>query len=105
MKFQKTSLLLASLLLAGCASLNAEYGHKDGWRPGTVKRVGDDQEMRERLSSTCANTPKSKSFALIQYTGNSHLRWRAFPVPEGVTVAEGDKVDLNVNECKFSLAK
>ena len=39
---------------------------------------------------------------LLRYTGNSHLRWRAFPLPPGVDVKEGDRVLLDVNACRFT---
>lgn len=97
MKFNTgVGVLLVGVSLMGCAGLNSEYVHRDGWRPGTVKRVGNDREMIERVSPTCANASQGNAYVMIQYTGNSHLRWRSFPLPEGVSVKEGNKVDLNV---------
>jgi len=94
--------LLASAALNGCAGLGAEYGHRDGSRPGTVTKVGNYPEWLERLSRTCRGAAKSGTFAMIRYTGNSHLRWQAFPVPDGMGVKVGDKVSLDVNACKFA---
>lgn len=97
--------LLVGAALAGCAGLDTEYGHRDGSRPGTVTRVGNDPELLERLSATCRDAATSGTFAMIRYTGNSHLRWRAFPVPEGMAVKVDDKVSLDVNACKFTKAE
>jgi len=96
---------LACAALAGCANFGAEYGHRDGSRPGTVTKVGNDAELRERLSGTCRDAAGSGSFAMIRYTGNSHLRWLAFPVPDGMEVKIDDKVSLDVNACKFTKAE
>lgn len=96
--------LLASATLVGCANLGAEYGHRDGSRPGTVTQVGNAPELPERLSTTCRGATKSGAYAMIRYTGNSHLRWRSFPVPEGMEVKVGDPVSLDVNACKFAKA-
>jgi hypothetical protein len=94
--------LCAGVLLAGCAGTGVGYVHKDGWRPGTVTGIGNDREILVRLSDTCVDAAQASTYALIRYTGNSHLRWRAFPVPDGMSVRVGDKVDLNVNECRFA---
>jgi hypothetical protein len=94
--------LLAGALLAGCAGLETGYVHRDGVRPGTVTAVGNDREMLDRLSDTCVAAKKTGTYALIRYTGNSHLRWRAFPVPEGMEARVGDKVSLDVNACQFT---
>ncbi len=94
--------LFASAALAGCAGIGPEYVHKDGWRPGTITRIGNDPEILERLSNTCPRTAENKAYALIRYTGNSHLRRLAFPVPEGMDIKAGDKVNLDVNACKFA---
>jgi hypothetical protein len=94
--------LLVSASLAGCANLDFEYGHKDGWRPGTITKIGNDSELRERLANTCSGVVGSKTYALIRYTGNSHLRWGSFPVSDGMDIKVGDKVTLNVNACKFA---
>ncbi|GAB1394563.1 hypothetical protein MASR1M60_27270 [Rhodocyclaceae bacterium] len=97
--------LLVGAALAGCANFGAEYGYKDGSRPGTVTKVGNDPALRERLSSTCRDGAGSGSFAMIRYTGNSHLRWLSFPVPDGMEVKVDDKVLLDVNACKFTKAE
>lgn len=94
--------LFASAVLGGCASLGPEYVHRDGWRPGTVTEVGSGREIVERLSNTCVPGATDSAYALIRYTGNSHLRWRAFPIPEGRDVRVGDKVSLDVNACQFA---
>ncbi len=94
--------LCAGGLLAGCAGTGAGYVHRDGWRPGTVTEIGNDREILARLSDTCANAAEAPTYALIRYTGNSHLRWRAFPVPEGMDVRVGDTVSLDVNACKLT---
>jgi hypothetical protein len=99
------STLLAIVTMTGCATLEMDYTHQDGWRPGTVTNVGSGQEMLERLSNTCSKSEKSNYYAMIRYTGNSHLRWRSFPIPEGIVVKADDQVDLNVNECKFTVKK
>lgn len=94
--------LFASAVLGGCASLGPEYVHRDGWRPGTVTEVGSGRAIVERLSNTCAPAEPGSVYALIRYTGNSHLRWRAFPVPEDMEARVGDKVSLDVNACQFA---
>lgn len=96
--------LLVGVALTGCAGLSSEYGHRDGWRPGTVTRIGNDPEILEQRSNTCPRTAESKAYALIRYTGNSHLRWLAFPVTEGMDIKAGDKVNLDINACKFTKA-
>lgn len=97
-------MLLAGVVLSGCAGLKSGYVHRDGERPGTVTAVGNDREILDRLSDTCPQMEKTGTFALIRYTGNSHLRWRAFPLPAGVDVKVGDKVALDVNACRFAMA-
>lgn len=95
-------ILLAGALLAGCAGLDAGYVHRDGSRPGTVTEIGNGQDIVERLSKTCPPAEQGSPYALIRYTGNSHLRWRAFPIPEGMALKVGDSVDLDVNACTFA---
>lgn len=94
--------VLAGALLAGCAGLDAGYVHRDGSRPATVTEIGNSREIVERLSNTCPPAEQGKPYALIRYTGNSHLRWRAFPITAGVDVKVGDSVDLDVNACTFT---
>lgn len=98
----RRGILFAGILLAGCAGLDAGYVHQDGSRPGTVTEVGDGGKIVERLSNTCPPAEQGRSYALIRYTGNSHLRWRAFPIPAGMDVKVGDSVDLDVNACQFA---
>lgn len=86
--------------LAGCTTL--PYGHKDGERPATVIEIGRTAELIARRSDTCPTAHGDEVLVLLRYTGNSNLRWRAFPLPPGVDVKEGDRVLLDVNACRFT---
>lgn len=88
--------------LAGCSALSPSYVHRDGERPGTVTQIGSDPAIIERLADTCPPPDGKATYALIRYTGNDHLRWRAFPVPPGIELQVGDRVRLDVNACRFT---
>lgn len=94
--------LCFAIWLAGCTVLSPSYVHRDGVRPGTVTQIGSDPTIVERLADTCPPPDAKARYALIRYTGNDHLRWRAFPLPPEIEIGVGDRVLLDVNACRFT---
>lgn len=88
--------------LTGCTALAPSYVHRDGERHGKVTMIGNDARIIERLADTCPPPDGKAIYALIRYTGNDHLRWRAFPLPPGSEIDVGDRVLLDVNACRFT---
>lgn len=89
--------------LAGCASM--PLIHRDGERPGIIERMGSAAELGSRRSHTCPPPRDDETLALIRYTANDHVHWRAFPLPPGSRFEVGDRVLLDVNACRFGRAE
>jgi hypothetical protein len=100
---QWLSVAAISILVSGCAGLVYEggYAHKDGWRPGTIISIGNAPEYLEKLADACSSSKNGGTYAMVRYTGNSHLRWRAYPLVPNSTLRVDDRVHINIMECNL----
>lgn len=100
------SLLALGILVTGCASIPPENSkaYAEGWRPGTVVSIGSGKEYQERLAAPCAGQNDAARYALVRYTGNSHLRWRAYPLEASTDLAAGSHVRINIKTCNLASA-
>lgn len=97
-------LLALGAVTAGCASFAREdnQAYSDGWRPGTVTSIGSGPEYLDKLAAPCADKKDATRFAMVRYTGNSHLRWRAYPVQADSDLAVGSRVRINIASCTLT---
>ena len=106
----KLALLLASAMLAGCASAVYEgrFPWGAGWRVGTVVEVGEGEKFVNRLDGDCKaaqgrGTPVR--FATIWYMQVSRSRRWTVAIPLDASVKVNDLVYVNVLDCAAPLQR
>lgn len=99
--------LVMTLPLAGCA-IQTEWGrlHEQGFRLATVHRIAAADQLPASASPDCrkgmtAQALADRPFVMYQYRGAGAFPWRyaIHPVPDSVTLREGERVVVNVTDC------
>lgn len=95
--------------LSGCASAVYEgrYAWDEGWREAEVIRLGAASELGGRHFSDCRykappGAAPADRYAVLSYRHMSRPRRAVVPVALGESLAQGEKVYVNVRDCSAS---
>lgn len=93
------------MALAGCAVFNQDAvdRHQDGWKPGTVKRIGPADQLGEHLKHDCRGDGAATGdvFALVSYPHGKTWHYAIAPVAANSPVAVGQEVWVPTRNCQF----
>lgn len=113
LKMKLTTMMAVSVMASACATQTVPNDtFSQGWRRAQVLAVNTDQlavqsdkqDCRKALVSNAVDT----KFVLISYTygGSPNLKAkRIVSLPNDVEVKVGDRVFVNVRDCKLALSK
>lgn len=98
--------LVALGCVTGCAALyEGKYDWDEGWRVGWVRQLGTGATLAGKVAEECRREPLPAGVAQAPYVEvayRSEGRWpryRVVPVPNGMTIKEGQKVYVNLRSC------
>lgn len=102
------ALLLAAASVAGCATPPAFEGGREweeGWREGTVEKVGAASELGSRYSYDCRyregdGRASPGRFAVVALRKGGEHRHHVVPTPLGKEPAVGARVLTNTRGCE-----
>jgi hypothetical protein len=99
--------LFAAGGLAGCAMLyEGKYDWDQGWRVGRVITSGAGMSVAPTSAGDCRKAASPAEVARTVYAEVAYqsegrwLRHRVVPIPQGVTLKDGQTVYLNVHSCR-----
>jgi hypothetical protein len=98
----------AALFLEACAGpvFLGKYPYAEGWRKAIVTEVGAHDRL-ERAWKDCApasaDQPSAERFARVRFQYGRNWYGMIVAVPQGVTLAPGDAVYVNSNDCRAGL--
>ena len=116
MRRRTTSDALAALValasFAGCTTVyEGKYDWDEGWRVGRVVNLGVGTALAPTPPDDCRQeaTPAEVArtlYAEVAYRSEGRwLRHRVAPVPQGMTLTDGQRVYVNLHSCGDGLVK
>lgn len=80
------------------------------WKVATVLAVGPPESFGPIIDGDCrpaqpAVGQEAKRFAKVRYTSGRHFHFRIVPVPNELTVDEGDTVEVRSGGCDAVLRR
>ena len=103
---RRIAALCALGFLAGCALVyEGKYDWDQGWRIGRVINAGAGMTVPQTTADDCRKDAAPADVARTVYAEVAYqsegrwLRHRVVPIPEGVTLKDGQTVYLNIYSC------
>jgi hypothetical protein len=104
------SVLAIAVGIGGGLLLQSRRAHfLEGWRPGQVVEVDLEAAIHVPLSRDCRQQPSTETVATQRYVVvlyRSTLRSyrnRVVPLPKGLELRVGDRVQVNIDRCEDAL--
>lgn len=96
------------LSCAACSILyEGKYARDDGWRHGKVFEVASGAELAQAGWRDCRKglpaAELSGQFATVEFFGSHRLSSITVPVRENAGFARGDRVYVDISDCKVGL--
>lgn len=102
--------LVCGSVASGCAcEYSRQHAFEDGWRFAKVAKIGSDFTAPLRPTDDCRRaTPEVGGgiprFAELWFIDHRHLRRRIVALPADRALSVGDKVYVNLQDCRVPLA-
>jgi hypothetical protein len=104
---------LAALNLCACALpvYEGTLAYEEGWSHGVVRTVVDSRSYHPNVALDCRNQPAADQgarWALVEVRvrirrNEEKPRWFIVAMPDQLPVQAGEKVYLNVQDCKLAV--